>query len=88
MQHSSSSKFLYIAGTYAEPSETSKMEHFTQIIDCFRLLTAFAKVSILDVLLGFKSVSGLFIEKGCSDRCSAECELVSCCNLNILYFLN
>ena len=41
-----------LSETYLEPSKTSKMELFANIVDCIQHLIIFAKSSILDVLQG------------------------------------
>ena len=46
---------------YSEPSRTTKMELFGEIINDFYLLTIFPKSSILDDQLGSEYVSGIFI---------------------------
>ena len=43
------------------PSQTSKMELFAKIINGFQLLNIFAKISILDVRLGFEYASAEYI---------------------------
>ena len=41
-----------LSETYLEPSKTSKMELFANIVDCIQHLIIFAKSSILGVLQG------------------------------------
>ena len=45
---------------YSEPSWTSNMELFVEIVKGYLLLTIFAKLSILDVWLGCEYASGIF----------------------------
>ena len=42
---------------YSEPSETSKMEFSTKIVDCIQLLTIFAKHFVIGVSQGCEYVS-------------------------------
>ena len=41
-----------MAGSYSEPSRTSKMELFAEIVNGWNVLTIFAKNFILDVWMG------------------------------------
>ena len=45
------------SGEFFKPLQISKMELFAKIINCFKLLTIFAKVSVLDVCRGSKYAS-------------------------------
>ena len=42
-------KFVYKAKAYSGPCQAYKMEHFAKIVNGFKLLTIFAKNSILEV---------------------------------------
>ena len=46
---------------YSEPSRTSNIELFANIVKGYLLLTIFAKISMLGVLLGSKYVSEIFM---------------------------
>ena len=48
---------VWTAEVYSEPSRTSTMELFAQIVEGFQLLAIFIKSSILDVRLGFEYAS-------------------------------
>ena len=47
-----------ISEAYLEPLQTSKTELFAKIVNGFKLLTVFAKSSILEVCSGSKYASG------------------------------
>ena len=47
----------HTAKAYLEPSQTSKIELFVEMVNGFEPLTIFVKSSILDVCLGSQCVS-------------------------------
>lgn len=44
---------------YLEPSPISKVKYFLEILNGFKALNVFAKISILDVLMGSEYASAL-----------------------------